>query len=98
MFFVALLHTQPRRLTILPMSWVASLDVVQIWNIGVSQTKKHRVFYSPDLHDEPDFKLDLSEVFAENSKANHLATIRSTWGNDKIFLSDFILYSFNIHF
>lgn len=85
MYSIVLLHTQPRKLTILPIGWFQSLDIVQIFNIGISNNKLHRVFYSPDLNDDPDFELDLSEVFAEDVKANHMATVRSVWGNGKYF-------------
>lgn len=94
MYAVALLHTQPKQHKVLPLSWFASLDVVQIFNIGISYTKLHRVFYSPDLKDDPNFKLELSEVFAEDLKANYMSTVRSVWGNEKIFIQiDFFAHS-----
>lgn len=52
----------------IPFSWVHSVDIVQIFNRGISRAKNHLVYYSDDKLEEPDFKLPVQDVFEENDE------------------------------
>lgn len=85
MFSIVLLKTEPKQLAIIPTSWFASLDIIQIFNYGISRTKRHRIYYAQNMDDEPNFRLKLSTIFDENATSNYLATVHSVWGRKTIF-------------
>lgn len=47
----------------IPMAWVYSLDIAQVFNRGISHTKNHLIFYSKNKDDDPDFKLPVRDFF-----------------------------------
>lgn len=49
-------------------TWVHSLDIVQIFNRGISNSKNHLVYYSQDKNDDPNFKLPIRDFFDENDQ------------------------------
>lgn len=81
MYALVILLTEPKQLTVVPMSWFSSLDIVQIFNRGVSHTKKHRLFFSPNQNDEPNFKLPVQNHFDQDMAANYEGKVLSVWGN-----------------
>lgn len=82
MFAIVILLTEPKRLAVVPMSWFPSLDIVQIFNRGVSRTKNHRLFYSPNREDEPDFTLPVQRNFHQDIRASYEGKILSAWGEN----------------
>lgn len=74
---VVLLHS--RKKLIVPISWIKSLDITQIFNYGISHTKNHTVFYAPE-NTEPDFSLDIKENFDEIASGLYISRIRHIWG------------------
>lgn len=50
----------------IPFSWVHSVDVVQIFNRGISHVKNHLIYYSEDITEDPNFKLPVQDFFEEN--------------------------------
>lgn len=71
MHAISILLTRPKHLVVIPLSWIASLDIVQIFNIGISKTKKHRLFYSSELAVEPSFKMNIEYFFMPDNRANY---------------------------
>lgn len=74
MFAVVLLKESKTKLVI-PISWIYSLDIVQIFNRGVSHTKNHKIFYYKDKKTEPNFRLPIRIIFDENVHACYIAKI-----------------------
>lgn len=52
----------------IPFAWVHSVDVVQIFNRGVSRTKNHLIYFSENKLEDPDFKLPVQHIFEENNE------------------------------
>lgn len=84
MYAIVILLTEQKQLTVVPMSWFPSLDIIQIFNKGVSKTKSHRLFFSPNSNDEPNFKLPIPKKFQPDICANYEGKILSVWGKKKI--------------
>lgn len=45
------------------MAWVYSLDIVQVFKRGISNTKNHLILYSKNKNDDPYFKLPVRDFF-----------------------------------
>lgn len=85
MFATVILLESLERLVI-PIKYVLSLDILQIYNRGISRTKKHIIYYSPDDDDEPNFQLAIKDDFEENVPACYKARILNVFG--KLWLSE----------
>lgn len=59
----------------IPFTWIHSIDIVQVFNRGISHTKKHLIYYSEDKSDEPNFKLPVRDIFDENNGGCYYAYI-----------------------
>lgn len=62
MFAVVTLN-QSNEKFVIPVKWIYSFDIVQALNYGLSKTKSHIIFYSPNLQAEPNFRLPLRDLF-----------------------------------
>lgn len=79
MFATIILAESHERLVI-PLKYILSLDVVQIYNRGISRTKKHIIYYSNDDSDEPNFRLPIRSDFNDNEPACYYAHILNVFG------------------
>lgn len=61
--FASVLLSESRQKIVIPMKWILSVDIVQVFNYGVSHTKDHIIYYSQNLDDEPNFRLKVEDVF-----------------------------------
>lgn len=74
MFAVVTLKPSKKKL-IIPAKWIYSFDIVQALNYGLSKTKSHIIFYSQNLQIEPNFRLPVRDLFAENIDGCYQANI-----------------------
>lgn len=65
MYVSAILVTKPPKKVVLPIQWFQSLDLAQIFNIGASKTKTHKVFFCDDINEDPNFRLEIKEVYVD---------------------------------
>lgn len=73
--FVACILIESKEKVVIPISWFASLDIVQIFNIGKVRAKVHKIFYFKDKSVDPNFRLPLRIDFDENVRACYNANI-----------------------
>lgn len=78
--FAAIILIESKEKLVIPSKWIYSLDIVQVFNIGISHTKTHKIFYSPNLNDEPDFKASLEREFTIQRKCCYEAKIYRFFG------------------
>lgn len=79
MFVTVILVDSLERLVI-PVKYILSLDIVQIYNRGISRTKKHIIYFSNDDTDEPNFHLPIRSEFDANRPACYYANILNVFG------------------
>lgn len=75
---VILLHSRVR--VVIPVKYIFSLDIVQVYNRGISRNKDHIVYYSSDDSDEPNFRLPIKKEFDPFEPACYEARILNTFG------------------
>lgn len=75
MFFLVLLKSGEKK--IVPMKWVSNLNLPFLLNRGVTfyKKKEHLVFISSDINVEPDFTLQIFELFQNNQPALYTARV-----------------------
>lgn len=73
--FVACILTESKVKVVIPISWFASLDIVQIFNIGKVRGKVHKIFYFKDKSVDPNFRLSLKSEFDEDVRACYSANV-----------------------
>lgn len=78
--FAVVILTQSKVKLVIPIKWVSSLDIIQIFNYGVSHTKDHLIFYSSVDDDDPDFGTEKKREFVMNDIGCYDARIMSIWG------------------
>lgn len=83
MFATVILVGSLERLVI-PLKYILSLDIVQVYNRGISRTKKHIIYYSSDDTDEPNFHLPIQDEFNANEPACYYAHILNVFGKFEI--------------
>lgn len=79
MFATVILTASHVRLVI-PLKYILSLDIVQIYNRGISRTKDHIIYFSSDHTEEPNFRLPLKIEFDANVPACYWAKILNIFG------------------
>lgn len=78
----------------IPFTWVYSLDIVQVFKRGISNTKNHLIYYSKIKNDDPDFKLPIRDIFDDNDEFGcYYAKIREPAGMN--YLTLFCIYILN---
>lgn len=65
MYVAVILTTEPLKKVIIPIQWFQSVDVVQVFNTGVSKTKLHKVFFCGDIKEDPNFRLPIEKKFVD---------------------------------
>lgn len=75
---------------VIPTKWAYSLDIVQIFNRGISPTKLHKIFYFHDKSVRADFNLPVRDEFDPSVPACYLAQIKCTSGKNIKFLNTII--------
>lgn len=65
MYVAAVLVTKPLKKVVIPIQWFQSLDFTQIFNVGASKTKLHKVFYCDDIDTDPNFRLEVEEKYVD---------------------------------
>lgn len=73
--FVACILIGSKEKVVIPVSWFASLDIVQIFNIGRVRGKVHKIFYFKDKSVDPNFRLPLQTVFNADVRACYEANV-----------------------
>lgn len=73
--FVACILIESKEKVVIPVSWFASLDIVQIFNIGKVRGKVHKIFYFKDKSVDPNFRLPLQREFNEEVCACYEANV-----------------------
>lgn len=61
--FVFVILRPNRNKIVIPISWIYSIDIVQAMNRGISKTKEHKVFFSTDIFEDPNFRLPVRNDF-----------------------------------
>lgn len=79
-WFAAVILKHSKKKVVVPIKWVGSLDLLQIFNIGVSHTKDHNIFYSPNPNDEPNFAAEIKQSFDENASFCYDGKVLHIWG------------------
>lgn len=79
MFAVVKLSQSTEKLVI-PVKWIYSFDIVQALNYGLSKTKSHIIFYSPNLQAEPNFRLPLRDSLENGSDGCYKAHFKYLLG------------------
>lgn len=68
----------------IPITWVHSLDIVQVFKRGISNTKNHLIYYSKNKNDDPNFKLPVRGTFDDTADFGcYHAKIREVAGKCK---------------
>lgn len=80
--FVAVILADSKTKLVIPISWIYSLDIVQIFNRGVSHSKNHKIFYHKNKNTEPNFRLRVRNIFDENVHACYHAKILNGFGKE----------------
>lgn len=79
MFATVILVESQERLVI-PLKYILSLDIVQIYNRGISRTKRHVIYFYIDDTDEPNFRLPIRNDFNQNEPACYYTHILNVFG------------------
>lgn len=78
--FAAVILKHSREKLVVPIKWVGNLDVLQIFNIGISHTKDHLVYFSKKLSEEPDFTAEKRQYFDEDGSFCYDGKVLHIWG------------------
>lgn len=78
--FAAVILKQSKEKIVVPLKQIAGLDIVQIFNCGISHTKIHLIFYSTDRDEEPNFSADKKEVFDDSGCFCYDGKVLHIWG------------------
>lgn len=65
MYFAVILSATKTKLVI-PIQWISSIDIAQVFNIGLVKSKQHKIFHCDDMNADPNFRLDIRTDFNEN--------------------------------
>lgn len=82
MFFVVYLSNSKR--VLVPSNWIRGIDDFKtlLINYGISylKGKTFKMFVSPDMDDEPDFNLEISQQFVNGRRACYNGKIKYSFG------------------
>lgn len=78
--FAAVILKQSKEKIVVPMKWISGLDIVQIFNCGISHTKTHLIFYSKNRDDEPNFLAEKKDEFDEDGAFCYDGKVLHVWG------------------
>lgn len=92
--FAAVILKHSREKLVVPIKWVGNLDVLQIFNIGISHTKDHLVYFSKKLSEEPDFTAEKRQYFDEDGSFCYDGKVLHIWGKIQKFFFTFFLVTF----
>lgn len=73
-----LIHSRNR--VVIPVKYIFSIDIVQIYNRGMSRNKDHIIYYSNDDSDEPNFRLPIKSEFDPIVPACYKARVLNIFG------------------
>lgn len=65
MYISAVLVTKPLKKVVIPIQWFQSIDLTQIFNVGASKTKLHKVFFCDDIDADPNFRLPIEAEYVD---------------------------------
>lgn len=78
--YVTVILIESRYRVVIPVKYIFSIDIVQIYNRGMSRNKNHIIYYSNDDSDEPNFRLPIRNYFDPNVPACCKARILNIFG------------------
>lgn len=84
MYFLVSLKESVQKVVV-PQKWIKNLDLESILNYGIKCVKKkmYKVYHSNNFDDEPDFHLNVSNLFNKNRPACYEALLINVFGKIK---------------
>lgn len=67
MWFLVILTATKTKLVV-PIQWFQSIDIAQVFQIGLRNSKVHRIFYDADYNTDPNFRLPIRNEFNEHGE------------------------------
>lgn len=64
--YVVVILTATKTKLVIPIQWFESIDFVQVFRVGISKAKVHKIFYDSDLDSDPNFRLPIRNEFDAN--------------------------------
>lgn len=65
MWFSVILMAIKTKLVV-PIQWFQSIDITQVFRVGLRNSKVHKIFYADDYNVDPNFRLPIRNQFNEN--------------------------------
>lgn len=62
----AVISTATKRKLVVPIQWFQSIDIAQVFRIGLRNSKVHKIFYAEDYNIDPNFRLPIRIEFDDN--------------------------------
>lgn len=78
--FAAVILKQSKEKIVVPIKWIAGLDIVQIFNRGISHTKCHLIFHSMNRDEEPNFTAEMKQKFDGEGSFCYEGKVLHVWG------------------